>query len=58
MCLLINLRLISFRRYSNFFFFFFQIDKEQADLARANFFIIKKEAQGILDLVLVTSVLI
>lgn len=36
----------------------FQIDKEQADLARANFFIIKKEAQGILDLVIVTSVLI
>ncbi|CAH8279240.1 unnamed protein product [Arabidopsis lyrata] len=29
-----------------------KIDKEQADLARANFFIIKKEAQGILDLVI------
>nr|AFJ66182.1 hypothetical protein 11M19.28 [Arabidopsis halleri] len=28
------------------------IDKEQADLARANFFVIKKEAQGILDLVI------
>uniref|UniRef100_A0A1J3IWV9 Nuclear pore complex protein NUP205 n=1 Tax=Noccaea caerulescens TaxID=107243 RepID=A0A1J3IWV9_NOCCA len=28
------------------------IDKEQADLARANFAIIKKEAQGILDLVI------
>ncbi|KAG7554384.1 hypothetical protein ISN44_As11g006330 [Arabidopsis suecica] len=29
-----------------------KIDKEQADLARANFFVIKKEAQGILDLVI------
>ncbi|XP_009103549.1 nuclear pore complex protein NUP205 isoform X1 [Brassica rapa] len=29
-----------------------KIDKEQADLARANFAIIKKEAQGILDLVI------
>ncbi|CAH2060609.1 unnamed protein product [Thlaspi arvense] len=29
-----------------------KIDKEQADLARANFSIIKKEAQGILDLVI------
>ncbi|EOA12740.1 hypothetical protein CARUB_v10028249mg [Capsella rubella] len=29
-----------------------KIDKEQADLARANFLIIKKEAQGILDLVI------
>jgi|AraCvinosormetaG_1042628.scaffolds.fasta_scaffold01147_6 nuclear pore complex protein Nup205 len=38
--------------------FVIQIDKEQADLARANFFIIKKEAQGILDLVIVTCVLI
>lgn len=35
-----------------------QIDKEQADLTRANFSIIKKEAQGILDLVIITSVLI
>ncbi|XP_018439961.1 nuclear pore complex protein NUP205 isoform X1 [Raphanus sativus] len=29
-----------------------KIDKEQADLARANFAIIKKEAQGILDVVI------
>ncbi|ESQ37635.1 hypothetical protein EUTSA_v10002339mg [Eutrema salsugineum] len=29
-----------------------KIDKEQADLARANFAVIKKEAQGILDLVI------
>lgn len=29
----------------------FQIDKDQAELARANFSILKKEAQGILDMV-------
>ena len=29
----------------------FQIDKEQAELARANFSILKKDAQAILDLV-------
>ncbi|KFK26746.1 hypothetical protein AALP_AA8G287800 [Arabis alpina] len=29
-----------------------KVDKEQADLARANFAIVKKEAQGILDLVI------
>lgn len=57
---MINPRLILFGRYFNYLLFFsvFQIDKEQADLARANFFVIKKEAQGILDLVFVTSVLI
>lgn len=33
------------------FFFFFQMDKEKAELARANFYILRKEAQSILDLV-------
>lgn len=31
--------------------FFFQMDKEKAELARANFYILRKEAQSILDLV-------
>lgn len=29
----------------------FQIDKEQAELARSNFSILRKEAQAVLDLV-------
>lgn len=32
-------------------FIFIQINKEQAELARANFLILRKEAQSILDLV-------
>lgn len=33
------------------FLFCFQIDKEQSELARANFSILRKEAQAILNLV-------
>jgi hypothetical protein len=34
-----------------FLFSFFQMDKEKAELARANFYILRKEAQSVLDLV-------
>lgn len=38
-------------RLTEILFFVSQIDKDQAELARANFSILKKEAQAILDLV-------